>query len=87
VKALDRFETRLSAYIAETFTFSAVGTAHPSEALDLEMGCIGHVAACEHCQQVATPHLRPRKGVLWNSQHMGRGPLPLTEKQWAVLEA
>lgn len=86
VEPLDQFETQLSAFIAEQFTFSAIGTVNPTEALELEKACIGIVAGCDHCQAAAMPHLRPRKGRhLWNSQHVGRGESSLTEKQWALM--
>jgi hypothetical protein len=86
VGPLDRFETQLSAFIAEQFTFSAIGTDNPKEALELEKACIGIVAGCDHCRAAAMPTLSPRMGRhLWNTQHISyRGPL-LTEKQWALL--
>lgn len=85
IGGLDRFEIKLSDYIAKNFRFSVIGTTDTVEALELEKACISTVSQCDHCRSEARPRLRPKNGFLWNSQHTGHKHKPISDRQLALL--
>lgn len=85
IGALDRFEIKLSDYIARNFRFSVIGTRDTTEALELEKACIATVSQCDRCRNEARPQLRPNNGFLWNSQHTGQKSPPISDRQLASL--
>jgi hypothetical protein len=87
VGTLDRFETQLSAYIANRFVFSVIGTRDQSEALELEKACIATVAQCPLCKEITTTELQPKKGFLWNAMHTGPRSPRLNDQQLSLLRA
>jgi hypothetical protein len=80
-KALAEIESRVSAYITNSFSFTVIAVASKKDRLALKSGLLSTIASCAVCKPSAQwlglhhPNATIRHAGLWNIQHLDDTPL------------